>query len=79
MNDIGYVNIDYKGSYAENTVKGIQCREDLLYRRGYTEGAIEFHKKEQNPKTIKFFESELKLIDKMLKQKRFNVRDKYEI
>jgi len=72
MNDIGYVNIPYKGSCAENTVKSIQTKESLLYRRGYTEGAVDYHKKEQNPKQVLFFETELKLIDKMLEQKRFN-------
>ena len=74
MNDVGYIDIAYKGSCVENKVKSIQTKENLLYRRGYTLGAIEFHKREQNPKQILFFESELKLIDKILKQKRFNTQ-----
>lgn len=67
MNDIGYENIKYKGSDAEITVKGLSM-DSLKYRRRYTEMAIDYHKKEQNPKQIVFFEAELKLIDKRLKQ-----------
>lgn len=73
MNDIGYEKLDYKGSYAYNTVMGC-TKEQLRYRRGYTQGAIDYHKKENNTSQIKFFTDELNLIDKRLKLK--GVREK---
>lgn len=62
-----YIDIAYKGSYAENTVKSLDL-EGLKYRRGYTVGAINYHKKERNEGQIKFFSDELRLIDKKIKQ-----------
>lgn len=67
MNDIGYEKIEYKNSYAYNTVKSLS-KEELLYRRGYTGGAIKFHEEENNPCQIKFFTDELNLINKRLKR-----------
>jgi len=67
MNDMGYEKIEYKNSYAYNTVKSLN-KEQLLYRRDYTEGAIQFHIKENNPNQIKFFRDELNLIQKRLKR-----------
>ena len=64
---MAYIDCEYKGSIAYNSVMSITTRENLLYRRGYTEGAIEFHKKEGNAGQVKFFEDELKLIDHRLK------------
>lgn len=67
MNDIGYEKIEYKNSYAYNTVKSLS-KEELLYRKGYTEGAIKYHQEENNPNQIKFFQDELNLIKGRLKR-----------
>lgn len=53
MNDIGYINCEYKGSTAYNSIMSAS-KECLLYRLGYTKGAIEYHTKENNPRQIKF-------------------------
>jgi len=68
---MGYIDEEYKGSIAYNSVMSITNREDLLYRRGYTVGAVEFHKKEGNEGQVKFFQDELNLIDRRLKLKAF--------
>lgn len=67
MKDIGYIDLEFKGSYMETGIKA-ETAEQLQYRRGYTLGAIDYHQKEQNPKQIAFFESSLKLIDKRMKR-----------
>lgn len=64
-----YVDREYKGSEAYYTVMSITDRGSLLFRRGYTEGAIRFHKEQGNAGQVKFFEDELKLINKRLKLK----------
>lgn len=69
---MAYIDCEYKGSVAYNSVMSITKKENLLYRMGYTQNAIEFHKKEGNTGQIKFFEDELKLINKRLKLKSIN-------
>lgn len=65
MNDIGYINQEYKDSIAYNTVM-YATEEQLLNRLPYTINAIEYHKKEHNPKQVKFFTDEMNLIKKRL-------------
>lgn len=64
---MAYIDREYKGSEAYNSVMSITRRANLLYRKGYTEGAIKFHKEQGNNGQVKFFEDELKLINKRLK------------
>jgi len=68
VNDIGYLDLKFKGSELETTIR--TARKDglrnLLY---YSEGAVIFHTKEQNPKQIEFFQSAVNLINKRLKLK----------
>lgn len=64
---MAYIDIEYKGSYAYNTVKSL-TKEQLEYRRGYTQIAVNYHTKNNNPGQVKFFADELKLIDKRLKE-----------
>lgn len=66
---MAYIDCEYKGSIAYNSVMSITNKENLLYRRGYAVGAVEFHKKEGNAGQVKFFEDEVKLIDRRLKLK----------
>lgn len=68
MNDIGYENLNYKNSVGYTTVISLNV-EQLQYRKGYTEGAIEFHIKNNNPRQVAFFTEELNLINKRLKKK----------
>jgi hypothetical protein len=68
MNDIGYINQEYKGSYAYNSVMTAR-KYELLNRIRYTKMAIDYHTKENNPGQVKFFTDELKLIEKRLKLK----------
>lgn len=42
-------------------------------------GAIEYHKKENNPKQIEFFECELKLINKILLRRKCHVYMDWEL
>jgi hypothetical protein len=63
-----YIDCEYKGSIAYNTVIGAR-REELLCRIRYTKMAIDFHTKEGNSGQIKFFTDELNLIEKRLKLK----------
>ncbi len=58
---------DYVGSIACASVNSATL-EQLKVRRPYTIGAIEYHKHYQNEGQIKFFTSELELIDKRLKK-----------
>ncbi|ATF13663.1 hypothetical protein A616_17245 [Brevibacillus brevis X23] len=62
-----YIDFEYKGSTACHSVMSIAKKESLLYRKGYTEGAIKYHKEQNNEGQVKFFEEELKLINKRLK------------
>lgn len=68
---MAYINCDYKGSIAYNSVMSINKRENLLYRMSYTKNAIKFHTEEVNAGQIKFFQDELNLINKRLKLKQF--------
>jgi len=61
-----YIDCDYKGSIAYNSVMGAS-RESLLYRMGYTQGAIKYHTENNNQGQVKFFTDELQLINKRLK------------
>jgi len=65
---MAYIDCEYKGSTAYNSVMSITTKEQLEYRKRYTEMAISYHIKENNPGQIKFFSDELKLIEKRLKQ-----------
>lgn len=65
---MAYIDCEYKGSYAYNSVMSCN-KEQLRYRKRYTKGAIDFHKKEGNPGQIKFFSDELELIERRLKLK----------
>lgn len=69
MNDIGYTKEQFKGSIAYNCIMAASER-GLMERanKRYAENAIEYHIKECNPITEKFFRDELKLINKRLKQ-----------
>lgn len=68
MNDIGYINIEFKNSQSYNTVKNAREYE-LINRLPYVKYAIEYHTKENNPMQVKYFNDELKLIKKRLKIK----------
>lgn len=71
MNDEGYTQSEYnyKYSIAYNTVMSITSRENLLHRMSLCKGAIDYHIKENNTSQIKFFQDELKLIERRLKLK----------
>ena len=56
----------YLNSAAYHSVMGC-TRAQLLNRKKYTVGAIEFHRREGNTEQAEFFESELALIEKRLK------------
>lgn len=64
-----YIDREYKGSEAYNSVMAINYKSDLIYRRWYTVGAVKFHTEQGNMGQVKFFEDELKLIDRRLKLK----------
>jgi hypothetical protein len=68
MNDIGYLDLQFTGSEAYNTIKtaDIDGLKNLLR---YSEMAVDFHTKEQNLKQVIFFQSGVDLINKRLKQK----------
>lgn len=68
---MAYIDCEYKDSIAYNSVMSITRRDNLLYRMGYTKGAIKFHTEEGNAGQIKFFQDELDLINKRLKLKQF--------
>ena len=63
---MAYLNIPYENSSAYHSVMGAETAEQLLYHRGYTEIAIEYHEQEGNAGQVEFFKSELALIDKRL-------------
>jgi hypothetical protein len=64
----GYVVMEYKGSYAYNTVMHLHTKEQLEYRLGCSKGAVRFHTENNNPSQVKFFSDEVKLIEKKLKR-----------
>ena len=66
MNDAGYISETFKGSINEANIKTAQ-EYQLKNMLPYYTGAIEYHKKEQNPNQVIFFESGAKLIKKRLK------------
>ena len=63
---MGYIDIDYQGSYAENSVK-YETLEELMNRRRYAEMAVDFHREEGNQLPLKFFSDQLKHINKRIK------------
>lgn len=65
---MAYIDFEYNGSYAYNSVMSCS-KEQLRYRKRYTEMAIDYHIKEGNPGQVKFFSDELTLIEKRLKMK----------
>ena len=69
MNDVRYLDLPFCGSEMETSIKTARTKEPLRYRLGYTQGAIDFHIKEQNPKQVDFFQSAANLINKRLKLK----------
>ncbi len=64
MNDIGYIDIEYKNSYLHNSIGS--GMEQLVECKRYTKMAIEFHTKEQNPKQEFFFTEHLKEIERRI-------------
>lgn len=66
MNDIGYIDLEFKDSVHYSTVMSAR-KDELLCRIRYVEMAISFHTEENNPKQVKFFTDELNLINKRLK------------
>lgn len=66
MNDIGYVNITFKGSMNETSIK-TASEKQLQNLLPYYSGAVKYHTKEQNPKQVVFFQAGEKLIKKRLK------------
>jgi hypothetical protein len=67
-----YIDRPYKGSESERSVLSIQTRDNLLYRLGYAQNAVRFHEQEGNPGQVEFFQSEVNLINRRLKLKRFS-------
>lgn len=68
----GYTKSDkFKGSMSENSIKTCRDRDELSNRLRYDEMAVAHHEKEGNLCQIKFFSEGVKLINKMLKLKRF--------
>ena len=65
MNDIGYITETFKGSASETSIKTAQDYQ-LKNMLPYYTGAVEFHKKEQNPNQVVFFRSGAELINKRL-------------
>lgn len=63
-----YIDCEYKGSIAWCSVMGAS-NDQLKNRLPYTEGAIKYHTENDNKGQIKFFKSELDLINKRLKRK----------
>lgn len=63
-----YIDYDYKGSIAYNSVMG-ESRQCLLNRLPYTKNAIKYHTENNNLGQVKFFTDELNLINKRLKLK----------
>lgn len=64
MNDSGYITITYKGSYLFNSLT--YDYSQLKRQKQYTVGAIEFHKREDNPKQEAFFKEHLIEIEKRI-------------
>lgn len=67
MNDIGYLDLPFKGSELEITIK-TASGDGLQNLLRYSEMAVDYHTKEQNPKQIIFFQSGVNLISKRLKK-----------
>ena len=65
MNDAGYISETFKGSINEANIKTAQ-EYQLKNMLPYYMGAIEYHKKEQNPSQVIFFQSGAELIKKRL-------------
>lgn len=63
---MAYLNIPYQNSAAYHSVMGATTPAQLLNRKRYTLGAIEFHECEGNAEQVSFFESDLALIEKRL-------------
>jgi hypothetical protein len=63
---MAHLNIQYQNSAAYHSVIGAKTAEQLLNRKRYTIGAIEYHEREGNPEQAAFFKSDLALIEKRL-------------
>lgn len=63
---MAYLNIPYQNSAAYNAVIGATTAVQLLNRKRYTLGAIEYHKREGNAEQVSFFKSDLVLIEERL-------------
>ncbi|MDR6779380.1 hypothetical protein J2W98_003660 [Paenibacillus peoriae] len=62
-----YIDCEYKGSIANQAVMSITRKENMLYRKSMCDGAIKYHKENNNNGQVKFFEDEMKLINRRLK------------
>ena len=58
----------YQNSAAYNSVMGCTTRTQLLNRKPYTLGAIEYHEREGNVEQVLFIKYALALIEKRLKK-----------
>jgi len=63
---MAYLNIPYQNSAAYHSVMGATTPAQLLNRKRYTLGAIEYHAGEGNAEQVSFFKSDLALIEKRL-------------
>lgn len=62
MNDIRYLDLQFKGDIMETTIlHSLNDIESLNYYMGYVKGAVNFHIKENNPKQVEFFQAALDL------------------
>jgi len=68
MNDIGYENIPFEGSFTERSILNIRDVESLKFRKRYEKMAISYHQKEQNPKQLLYFKKALELVNKRIKK-----------
>jgi hypothetical protein len=66
MNKSTYINIPFKGSYAETNILTSNI-EQLKNRLRYAEMAVIYHMKESNEEQIKFFQEQVNLIKHRLK------------
>jgi hypothetical protein len=63
---MAYLNIPYQNSSAYHSVIGATTPAQLLNRKRYTIGAIEYHAGEGNAEQVSFFKCDLALIEKRL-------------
>jgi hypothetical protein len=67
MNDIGYLDLQFKDDMLEQHIKQAD-EEGLKNYLCLSKGAVKYHIREQNPNQVKFFSEAVKLCEKRLKK-----------